>query len=168
MRWNSPGAAGITWWPSDYNQKHLESIAAWRHHSESSRHSPAPAHRSPRSRVASAAGRKPDGRRAAGDSLCQCHPYRALADRREPAGRRRAPAAARRPAVPLRALHEGGAAYVAQQCRIRRVAQGPRPRLGRARYRRSPRRRRSRGPARIAAIGDAGEQSHFGVRASPE
>ena len=25
---------GITWWPSDYNQKHLESIAAWRRHSK--------------------------------------------------------------------------------------------------------------------------------------
>ena len=102
---------GITWWPSDYNQKHLESIAAWRLHSK------LPNIRPPQRidlldpDLAPAAGRKPDGRRAAGDSLRQCHPYRALADRGESAGRCRAPAAARRPAVPLRALHARRAAY---------------------------------------------------------
>ena len=78
---------------------------------EAPEHPPAPAHRSPRSRLAPAARRKPDGRRAAGDPLRQCHPYRALADRRESAGRCGAPAAARRPAVPLRALHARRAAY---------------------------------------------------------
>ncbi len=41
----------ITWWPSDLNEQHLKSIAAWRAHAALAEYPPAAADRSVRSRL---------------------------------------------------------------------------------------------------------------------
>ena len=72
----------IIWWPSDFSDAHLKSIAAWRA-AAAYQHPPAAADRPLRSRLdparATAAPRK-----IARGVLRQCHPHRAMARRGRP------------------------------------------------------------------------------------
>jgi hypothetical protein len=132
----------ITWWPSDYNERHLQSIEAWRRHSKLANIRPPQ-----RIDLLDPDWRLPAGRsRTAGGLLAiSCANVIHIAPWRM---RRICWPVPRASCGPTARLFLYGpfmrrAAYGAQQCRVRRVAQGPQSRLGCARYRRSPRRRRA-------------------------
>ena len=79
---------GIIWWPSDLNEQHLKSIAAWRAHAGLPNIRAAAADRSVRSGWCPRDARRQRPRRIAGGVLRQCDPYRAVARRRGPVRRR--------------------------------------------------------------------------------
>ncbi len=92
----------ITWWPSDLNEAHLKSIAAWRAHADLPNIRPPLRIDLVRSRL----GRGDGGGRWSGKTaravLRQCDPHRAVARRGRIVRGRRPRLARRRPAVPLR------------------------------------------------------------------